>query len=168
MSAPVAADRLSDEEQRRRRGWFRDHWVNGVAFNRHCALRILTWDEESVEIALPYAEELSAHDGIFHGGVVAALLDTTATAAVIAGHDFARGSRLTTISMSVQYLSVAPGEDLVCEGQCTRRGRSVSFAQATARGATSGKPVATCQVAVNIAGERPGVPWGPTRDGLPG
>src|SRR5207245_4365536 len=47
--------------------------------------------------------------GIFHGGVVSALLDTTATGAVMAGHDFAKGSRLTTISLSVQYLSVAPG-----------------------------------------------------------
>ena len=46
--------------------------------------------------------------GIFHGGVVAALLDTTGSGAVMAGHDFAKGSRLTTISLSVQYLSVAP------------------------------------------------------------
>src|SRR5215212_8273745 len=161
----MSLDPLTEEEQQRRRGWFREHWVDGVAFNRRCNLQILRWDAEAVQIALPYATDLSAHDGIFHGGVVAALLDTTATAAVIAGHDFARGSRLTTISMSVQYLSVAPGEDLVCEGRCTRRGRTVNFAQGTARGATSGKPVATCQVAVNIAGERPGVPWGPSTPG---
>ena len=108
---------MTDEEQQRRRLWFREHWVDGVAFNRRCNMRIVSWDEEAVEIALPYANDLSAHDGIFHGGVVAALLDTTATAAVIAGHDFSRGSRLTTISMSVQYLSVAPGEDLLCEGR---------------------------------------------------
>lgn len=150
---------LTDAEQERRSQWFRDHWQNGVAFNRRCNMRVTRWDGEAVEIALPYTDELSAHAGIFHGGVVGALLDTTATAAVIAGHDFNRGSRLTTISMSVQYLSVAPGEDLVCEGVCLRRGRSVNFAQAIARGATSRKPVASCQVAVNIAGERPGAPW---------
>src|SRR3954449_8370418 len=164
----TATDALTDEEKQRRRQWFREHWVTGVAFNRYCNMSIARWDEHAVEIHLPYAADLSAHDGIFHGGVVAALLDTTATAAVIAGHDFSRGSRLTTISMSVQYLSVAPGEDLVCEGACTRRGRTVSFAQATARGATSGKPVATCQVAVNIAGERPGAPWSrPSLDSRP-
>lgn len=152
-------DGLTDEEQQHRRLWFREHWVDGVAFNRRCKMRIIRWDEDAVEIALPYADDLSAHDGIFHGGVVGALLDTTATAAVIAGHDFNRGSRLTTISMSVQYLSVAPGEDLLCEGRCTRRGRAVSFAEGIARGATSGKPVASCQVAVSVAGERPGAPW---------
>src|SRR5439155_14723063 len=125
---------------------FKLHWVTGVAFNRFCGMRIEQWDDTGVELFLPYSEDLSAHDGIFHGGVVGALLDTTATAAVMAGHDFSRGSRLTTISMSVQYLSVAPGENLVCEGRCIRRGRGVNFAEATARGTASGKVVATGQL----------------------
>ena len=153
------SDRINEAEQRARGEWFRAHWVNGVAFNRRCNLRIARWEADGVEFVLPYAEDLSAHEGIFHGGVVAALLDTTCSAAVIAGHDFGRGSRLTTISMSVQYLSVAPSEDLVCLARCTRRGRSVNFAEASARGATSGRIVATGQVVVNISGERPGAPW---------
>jgi uncharacterized protein (TIGR00369 family) len=157
----MADNVLSAAEQDRRREWFRDHWTQGVAFNKHCALDVRRWDPEAVELLLPYADELSAHVGIFHGGVVAALLDTTASGAVLAGHDFARGSRLTTISLSVQYLSVAPGEDLLAIGQCTRRGRSVHFAQAQAVGAESGKVVASGQVAVNISGERPGAPWVP-------
>ena len=146
-------------EQEQRREWFREHWTRGIPFNQHCGIEVRRWDDEAVELFLPYAEVLSAHPGIFHGGVVSALLDTTATGAVMAGHDFAKGSRLTTISLSVQYLSVAPGEDLLATGRCTRRGRSVHFAQAQAFGAVSGKVVATGQVAVNIAGERPGVPW---------
>ena len=150
---------LSDAQQQERRDWFRAHWQDGVAFNRHCAIRVLKWDAESVELYLPYADPLSAHDGILHGGVVAALLDTTATGAVMAGHDFDRGSRLTTISMSVQYLSVAPGEDIRAVGRCTRRGRSVNFADAQAFGAESGKLVATAQLAASVSGERPGAPW---------
>ena len=156
---------LTAQEQQARNEWFKQHWVTGVAFNRFCGMRIEQWDDTGVELFLPYSENLSAHDGIFHGGVVGALLDTTATAAVMAGHDFSRGSRLTTISMSVQYLTVAPGEDLVCTGRCLRRGRTVSFAEGSARGAHSGKVVATGQVAVNIAGERPGTPWSLTADG---
>ena len=150
---------LSDSAQQERREWFRDHWQNGVAFNRFCNLTVRRWDADGAELHLPFAEHLTAQDGIFHGGVVSALLDTTATGAVIAGHDFDRGSRLTTVSMTVQYLSVAPGEDLVATGQCVRRGRSVNFAQARAVGADSGKLVATVQVIANISGERPGAPW---------
>ena len=155
----MADNVLTADEQERRRDWFREHWAKGVPFNKHCALQVRQWDAEAVELFLPYADELSAHTGIFHGGVVAALLDTTASGAVVAGHDFTKGSRLTTISMSVQYLSVAPGEDLLAIGHCTRRGRSVHFAEGLCLGATSGKVVATGQIAVNIAGERPGAPW---------
>jgi uncharacterized protein (TIGR00369 family) len=157
----LADSALPAGEQDRRREWFREHWTKGVPFNKHCALQVRRWDAAAVELFLPYAEELSAHAGIFHGGVVAALLDTTASGAVLAGHDFTKGSRLTTISLSVQYLSVAPGEDLLAIGRCTRRGRTVHFAQAEAVGAGSGKVVATGQVAVNISGERPGAPWAP-------
>ncbi len=113
-----------EQEQEQRHEWFREHWAHGIPFNQHCGIEVRRWDDEAVELFLPYAEVLSAHAGIFHGGVVSALLDTTATGAVMAGHDFAKGSRLTTISLSVQYLSVAPGEDLLATGWCTRRGRS--------------------------------------------
>ena len=149
--------RLTQTEHRRE--WFREHWAHGVPFNRYCGIDVRRWDAEAVELLLPYAEVLSAHDGIFHGGVISALIDTTASGAVLAGHDFAKGSRLVTISLSVQYLSVAPGEDLLAIGQCTRRGRTVHFAQAQACGAASGQVVATGQIAVSISGERSGVPW---------
>src|ERR1700723_1035043 len=74
---------------------------------------------------------------------------------VIPGHDFNRGSRLTTVSMNVQYMSVAPGEDLFAEGICTRRGRSLSFARVSVTSA-SGKLLAEGMLTVSIAGERTG------------
>jgi uncharacterized protein (TIGR00369 family) len=158
---------MQPAETERRRDWFREHWAHGVPFNKHCGIEVRHWDAESVELFLPYSALLSAHAGIFHGGVVSALIDTTASGAVMAGHDFAKGSRLTTISLSVQFLSVAPGEDLLAVGRCTRRGRSVHFAEAQARGAASGKVVATGQVAVSIFGERPGAPWHERADQVP-
>jgi uncharacterized protein (TIGR00369 family) len=150
---------LSVEQQRTRRDWFRSHWQNGVAFNRFCNMAVRQWDDGGAQVHLPFAEHLSSHPGIFHGGVVSALLDTTATGAVICGHDFALGSRLTTISLTVQFVGSAPGEDLLASGECIRRGRSVNFAQARVVGTESGKLVATAQVVANIAGERPGAPW---------
>jgi uncharacterized protein (TIGR00369 family) len=147
---------LTAEEQQRRRDWFRNNWTTGVAFNAHCGMTIRRWAPDGVTIHLPYAEHLSAHEGIFHGGVISALIDTTGSAAVIAGHDFDRGSRLTTISLSVNYFSVAPGEDVVAEARCTRRGGRVHFAEVAVR-SESGKPLAQGLVSVSIAGHRPGL-----------
>jgi len=150
---------LSVDEQQNRRDWFRSHWQNGVAFNRFCNISIQQWDADGVQILLPCVDHLCSHEGILHGGVVSALLDTTATGAVISGHDFTLGSRLTTISLNVQFLASSPGEDLLGIGQCIRRGRSVNFAEARAIGVSSGKLVATAQVVAYIAGERAGAPW---------
>ena len=140
-----------------RRAWFRDHWTTGVAFNAHCGMTVQRWDPDGVSIRLPYADHLSAHEGIFHGGVISALVDTTGSAAVMAGHDFDKGSRLTTISLSVNYFSVAPGEDVVADGRCTRRGGRVHFAEVAVH-SRSGKPLAQGLVSVSISGHRPGLP----------
>ena len=147
---------LSDEEQHRRREWFRHHWETGVAFNAHAGMTVRRWDPDGVEMLLPYADHLSAHEGVFHGGVISALIDTSGCGAVMAGHDFDKGSRLTTISLSVQYLTVAPGEDVVAHARCTRRGSSIHHAEVVVRSETSDKEVARGLVTVQIAGERPG------------
>jgi uncharacterized protein (TIGR00369 family) len=147
---------LTDEEQLKRRAWFRRHWEAGVAFNHHCNIKVRRWDPEGVELALPYADHLSAHPGVFHGGVISALIDTAGTGSIMAGHDFNKGSRLSTLALSVQYLSVAPGEDVVAYARCTRRGSLVHYADVVVR-SESGKDVAQGLVTAQIAGERPGL-----------
>ncbi|WP_406440839.1 PaaI family thioesterase [Streptomyces sp. NBC_01613] len=151
----VAARTLTDLEQRERREWFRARWERGVAFNRYCRLRVTRWDPDGVEIVLPYTETLSAHEGLFHGGVVSALIDTAGAGAVIAGHDFTKGSRLSTVSMSVQYLAPARGREAVAYARCVRRGRRLHFADVDVM--TDGRICARGQVVVTISGERAGV-----------
>lgn len=147
---------LTDEQQEQRRAWFRRHWEEGVAFNRHCQITVQRWDADGVELALPYADRLSAHAGIFHGGVISALIDTAGTGAVMAGHDFNKGSRLSTLALAVQYLSAAPGEDVVAFARCTRRGSSVHYADVMVR-SKSGKDIAQGLVTAQVSGERRGV-----------
>jgi uncharacterized protein (TIGR00369 family) len=147
---------LTEQEQQRRRAWFRRHWEQGVAFNKHCHITVRRWEPDGIELALPYADHLSAHSGIFHGGVISALIDTAGSGAVMAGHDFNKGSRLTTVSLAVQFLSVAPGEDVVAFARCTRRGKQVHYADIVVR-SESGKDLAQGLVTVHIAGERPGL-----------
>jgi uncharacterized protein (TIGR00369 family) len=142
-----------------RREWFREHWKSHIAFNQLLGVEILDWEPGLVRSRVPFAERLSAHDGIFHGGVVATLIDTTGTGAVISGHDFNLGSRLTTVAMNVQYMSVARGEDLLAEGICSRRGRTLSFARVSVT-SSSGKLLAEGMLTVSISGERTGLDRG--------
>ncbi|WP_210569452.1 PaaI family thioesterase [Streptomyces sp. GESEQ-4] len=152
----VAARSLTDQEQRERREWFRTRWERGVKFNRDCGMRILRWDPDGIEMVLPYAESLSAHEGVFHGGVISALIDTAGAGAVIAGHDFDKGSLLSTVSMSVQYLAPARGREAVAHARCVRRGRRLHFADVEVR-MPDGRICARGQVVVTISGERAGV-----------
>jgi uncharacterized protein (TIGR00369 family) len=139
------------------REWFRQHWQEEVAFSRLCGFEIVDFTAEVVRVRAAFRPELSAHEKIFHGGVLATLIDTTGSGAVIAGHDYSLGTRLTTVAMSVQYLSVAPGEDIVAEGRCTRHGRSLNFAQVVVS-SESGKRLAEGMLTVNISGHREGLP----------
>jgi uncharacterized protein (TIGR00369 family) len=141
------------------REWFRRHWQDGIAFNRLCGFDVVDFTPEVVRVRATFRPELSAHEKIFHGGVLATLIDTTGSGAVIAGHDYSLGTRLTTVSMTVNYLSVAPGEDIVAEGVCTRRGRSLNFAQVVV-GSDSGKRLAEGLLTVNISGSRTGASGG--------
>jgi uncharacterized protein (TIGR00369 family) len=152
----IGAVTLTDEQQQRRRAWFRRHWEEGVEFNRLCGITVVRWEPDGVELALPYAARLSAHEGVFHGGVIAALIDTAATGAVMAGHDFNLGSRMATVSMSLQYLSAAPNEDVVAYAHCTRRGKQTHFAEVTVR-SQSGKAIAQGLVTMTVSGERRGL-----------
>jgi uncharacterized protein (TIGR00369 family) len=140
------------------REWFRRHWQEDIAFNRLCGFEVVDFSPEVVRIRAAFRPELSAHEKIFHGGVLATLIDTTGCGAVIAGHDYRLGTRLTTVTMNVHYLSVAPGEDIVAEGRCTRRGRSLNFAHVVVVSSESGKRLAEGMLTVNISGDRPGAP----------
>jgi uncharacterized protein (TIGR00369 family) len=159
---------LSDADQQARRDWFRRHWETNVPFNRTCRITVRQWGEDAVEMVAAYSDELSAHTGIFHGGVIATLIDTAGTAAVIAGHDFNRGSRISTAGMSLQYLSVAKGEDVVATARTIKRGRTVHVATVEVHGASSGRLLATGQVTATIEGERPGLLGPLPGDAAPG
>jgi uncharacterized protein (TIGR00369 family) len=139
------------------REWFREHWQDGIAFNRLCGFEVVDFTPDVVRIRAAFRPGLSAHEKIFHGGVLATLIDTAGSGAVIAGHDYSLGTRLTTVSMTVNYLSVAPGEDIVAEGVCTRRGRSLNFAQVVVT-SESGKRLAEGMLTVNISGRRSSSP----------
>ena len=137
--------------------WFREHWQHGVGFNAHCGMTVRRWDTEGVEMHLPFAAHLSAHDGIFHGGVISALIDTAGCGAVAAGRTSTSAAESppsrSRCSTSRSHPVKAPWREL----HCTRRGRQVNFADVTVYSDRTEKPLAQGLVSVNAAGERPGL-----------
>jgi len=99
------------------------------------------WEPDGVRLVMPFDERLTNDGKEYHGGAIAALVDTAGASAVWAGHDFDRGLRASTVSMTVNYTGRGAG-DLVADARCTKRGRDLSFADISVTD-TAGSPVAT-------------------------
>jgi uncharacterized protein (TIGR00369 family) len=119
---------LSDEEQAARRKAACDVML-GSPYISGLNLHVERWDEEGVRMRMPFDARFTNDGKTYHGGAVAALFDTTGAAAVWAGHDFDKGARAATVSMTINYTGAARGVDLIGEGSCVRRGRDLSFSE---------------------------------------
>ncbi len=136
----MADDVLSDEEQQRRRQAVRELMV-ATPYLGWLGIRFDRYEPDDVVVRVPFREELTNDGIVYHGGVIAAAIDTAGAAAAWSNHDFAKGARASTVSMTVQYLSTAKRSDLVCEARAVKRGRELIFTEITASDA-AGVPVA--------------------------
>ena len=105
----------------------------GVVFDRY--------EPDDVVLRLPFREDLTNDGTYYHGGVVASALDTAGAAAAWSNHDFDKGARASTISMSVQYVGACKRSDLLCHARTVRRGKELTFTEITATD-SDGKVVA--------------------------
>jgi uncharacterized protein (TIGR00369 family) len=80
---------------------------------------------------------------------VASLVDTAGASAVFAGHDFDKGARAATVSMTVNYTGAGRSADLIAEATCVKRGRDLSFSEIHVRDA-DGRLVATGSLVYRI------------------
>lgn len=95
-------------------------------------LAIEQYEPDDVRVRIPFRDDLT-NDGIYyHGGVIAAAIDTAGAAAAWSNHDFAKGSRASTVSMTVQYVGACKKSDLLCHARTVRRGKELIFTEITA------------------------------------
>lgn len=133
-------DALTEEQQQKRRLAVRDMMPKtpflaglGIVFERY--------EPDEVTVRLPFREDLTNDGTYFHGGVIASVIDTTGAAAAWSNHDFDKGSRASTVSMSIQYVGAAKKSDVICHARTVRRGKELTFTEITATDA-DGRTVA--------------------------
>jgi len=122
---------LTDEEQAARRRAVAEFMPKtpyiaglGLVFDRY--------EPDDVVTRLPFRADLTNDGKVYHGGVVAAVIDTTGAAAAWSNHDFDKGTRASTVSMTVQYVGAAKQSDLLCHARTVKRGRELIFTEITA------------------------------------
>jgi uncharacterized protein (TIGR00369 family) len=136
----MAEEPLSEDEQQRRRQAIKGIFPS-TPFMSFLGIRFDRYEPDDVVVRLPFSEQLTNDGEVYHGGVIATMLDTTGAAAAWSNHDFDKGQRASTVSMSVQYVGAARRSDLVCHATVVRRARELIFTEITATDA-AGKPVA--------------------------
>lgn len=102
------------------------------------------WREGFCRFRVELGPQHMNRNGVPHGGVVSALIDS---AGMYAGNANAAGERLkaVTVSMACNFIGAAKGDVLICEGQLLRAGRSTFFAEARLTDGLDGPLLATGQ-----------------------
>ena len=125
------ADRLTEEQQQRRRLAIRD-LMPTTPFIAGLGMQFDRYEPDDVVLRVPFRADLTNDGTFFHGGVIASAVDTAGAAAAWSNHDFDKGARASTISLSIQYVGAAKQSDLICHARTVRRGRELTFTEITA------------------------------------
>lgn len=143
---------MTDTDLRSRHGKSLRYMFSKVPFVGALGLELMEWEDQPdrVVVRMPFRELADNGGGTPHGGAVATLLDTTGAAAVWNGHDYERGTRGSTVSLTVNYLGSARDEAVIATGRCVRRAKELNFATVEAV-SESGRPVASAVMTYRIA-----------------
>jgi uncharacterized protein (TIGR00369 family) len=96
----------------------------GLVFDRY--------QPDDVVARVPFRPDLTNDGTYYHGGVIASAIDTAGAAAAFSNHDFTKGSRASTIALSIQYVGACKQSDLICHARTVRRGKELTFLEITA------------------------------------
>ena len=122
---------LTEDQQQQRRSALAELMVQ-TPFISSLGVVLDRYEHDDVLLRVPFRDDLT-NDGIaYHGGVISAAIDTAGAAAAWSNHDFDKGTRASTVSMSVQYVGAARSSDLVCHARTVKRGKELIFTEITA------------------------------------
>jgi uncharacterized protein (TIGR00369 family) len=118
-------------------------------FGALVGLEVVSVERDRVAVRLPFRPEVTTVGDLVHGGALAALVDTAATAAAWASEALAPDSRGTTVGFTINYLAGARGRDVIATARVARRGGSLCVLDVDVADA-AGEPVARALVTYKL------------------
>jgi uncharacterized protein (TIGR00369 family) len=105
--------------------------LNASPFYRHLGMEVIEAGEGRARLRLPIKNDLKNLYGILHGGVIAALLDSSCSIAV--GSLMGRDEGAVTLDQRINYISNVSEGVLFGEGKAIHKGRYTGVGQAEVR-----------------------------------
>ena len=96
---------------------------------RHLGMRLEAIEDGRAELVLPFRPELATMDDIVHGGAIASLIDTAGMAATWSDDTEPESLAGSTVTLNVNYVSAARGQDLTATAEVVKRGRKIVFSE---------------------------------------
>ena len=123
--------------------------IAGSPYGELLGLQVEHVDSDHARLRLPYRHDIVTVGDTVHGGAIASLIDTAATAAVWSGVDLEQSSRGATVGFTVNFLAAARGQDLIANASVIQRGRTLCTCDVDVRGA-DGRSVARALVTYKV------------------
>lgn len=93
----------------------------------HLGIQLTDMQPDVATLTMPFTDSLVTIGTTVHGGAIASLIDTAAMVAAWSGATVTGNPRGTTVSLTVNYLAAADGEELCATARVLRRGRSLVY-----------------------------------------
>ncbi len=118
-------------------------------FTKHLGAELEDLQEGVCVLSLNRKPELMQQHGFFHGGVTAYLIDNATT--IAAGTLCKEGRAPLTAGFTLNFLSPAVGEKLICRAKVVKPGNAISVVNAEVFSVTDGKEKQTATALATIA-----------------
>jgi uncharacterized protein (TIGR00369 family) len=112
--------------------------LEAQGFTKLLGAAVVSVDPGVVVMALDRRPEVLQQNGLFHGGVIAYLVDNTTTAAAATVIDRAKRTVITA-EYKVNLVSPSLGDRLTCRAEVVKPGRSLTVVEATVFCRTDGE-----------------------------
>jgi uncharacterized protein (TIGR00369 family) len=119
-------------------------------FGTRLGMRLVELGEDRAVVALPHDDGNSNSAGILHGGAIGSLADMAAGVAVTLGSGSEPPPGATTVSMTIDFVDGARGEEVEARATVLRGGGSLCFCEVEVT-APGGRLVAKALVTYRLA-----------------